>query len=77
LTGDYDELLPVASSHMDVNALIYGGTSKADRTIIESNAAQNVKRIASWATFLASGRDNPYRILDMQEIKTTWHPVGV
>ncbi|MBB80605.1 MAG: aldehyde dehydrogenase, partial [Roseibacillus sp.] len=38
-------------------------------------AAENLKRVVSHPD--RPLEENPYHILDFQEIKTTWHPVGV
>jgi acyl-CoA reductase-like NAD-dependent aldehyde dehydrogenase len=79
LTGSRDELLPHFGSHMDINAVVYGGDDPVETSELESAAAGNVKRIVvrranrprDWKT------GSPYAILDTQEVKTTWHPVGV
>ncbi|NNF15835.1 MAG: aldehyde dehydrogenase family protein [Gammaproteobacteria bacterium] len=73
LTGATDELAGQFASHMDVNAVIYCGTSKQTITEIEEQAANNVKRVITRAGKYAHG---PYTIKDTLEIKTTWHPVG-
>jgi acyl-CoA reductase-like NAD-dependent aldehyde dehydrogenase len=79
LTGDRKELLDHFATHMDVNATIYCGNDVNDRATIRTKAANNVKRAISydredWNTDAAQ---SPYFILDTQEVKTTWHPVGV
>ncbi|MDR8392380.1 aldehyde dehydrogenase family protein [Aliifodinibius sp. S!AR15-10] len=79
LTGFREELIPHLSSHMDVNAFFY--TEELDqetRKQIDENAALNVKRVVkelqdSWDTPEAQ---NPELIMNFQEIKTTWHPIG-
>ncbi len=78
LTGQRDELTPPLSSHMDVNALVYADLEDKERKRVEEDAALNLKRIirlqvADWFSGEAEG---PYPILDLQEIKTTWHPIG-
>jgi acyl-CoA reductase-like NAD-dependent aldehyde dehydrogenase len=75
LTGDVDELLPVMSSHMDVNALVLcSDDAEAARRARES-AAENVKRVVVMPDKPLA--ESPCHIMDFQEIKTTWHPVGV
>ena len=87
LTGDRAELAEHFASHMDVNAIVYGVsgaalTSGGDReqlTKIQQLAAANVKRvivpkIADYTD--DSAAQSPYHIMDTQEIKTTWHPIG-
>ncbi len=72
LTGKTEELLEHFSAHMDVNALVYARKNKQEYKIIQENAVTNVKRTFWW--------DFPFRqapdyIMDLQEIKTTWHPI--
>jgi acyl-CoA reductase-like NAD-dependent aldehyde dehydrogenase len=79
LTGQVKELLPQFATHMDVNAVVYGGDNDTELLQIEQLAPLNVKRVFHWP-FEKTGKGNsgnPYRIMDLQEIKTTWHPVGV
>ena len=44
LTGHRSELLEHFSSHMDVNAIVYCGTDNDEITLVQQNAALNVKR---------------------------------
>lgn len=76
LTGSSEELHPHFSSHMDVNAMIYCRNKKEEMKLISENASLNVKRVFYWdKDWTKSDSKNPYLILDLQEIKTTWHPV--
>lgn len=74
LTGKEDELVEHFSSHMDVNATIYCRDKHLE--LIKENASLNVKRVSDW-----SGKDwnkegeDPYILLETQEVKTTWHPI--
>ncbi len=77
LTGNTKEMLQHFSSHMDVNAIIYCRNNKDEIKLLSENASLNVKRV-----FIYNNKDwskpdneNPYLILDTQEIKTTWHPI--
>lgn len=79
LTGQRDELITYFASHMDVNAMVYCGNDLAQLTTIQQKATLNVKRVihrrdTDWYASTAQG---PYHILDTQETKTTWHPVGI
>jgi acyl-CoA reductase-like NAD-dependent aldehyde dehydrogenase len=74
LTGNRKEIISHASSHMDVNALIYNDLSAEHLTTVQTNAALNVKRIINYSK---EEMRSPYRIMSCQEIKTTWHPVGI
>lgn len=79
LTGSRRELLTHFASHMDVNAIIYCGEDKKEIKTVQENATLNVKRaiIRKNAEWLNEAYQNPYFILDTQETKTTWHPVGL
>jgi acyl-CoA reductase-like NAD-dependent aldehyde dehydrogenase len=79
LTGDRSELLEHFASHMDVNAVIACGSDDNERTILRTKSALNVKRaiIYPQADWLGDEAQGPYFILDTQEVKTTWHPIGV
>ena len=78
LTGRRDDLLTHFASHMDVNAMIVCGADQATRANVQSTAADNVKRaiFRDGDGWLAPDRQHPYLMLDTQEIKTTWHPIG-
>lgn len=76
LTGTAEELHTHFSSHMDVNAIVYCRDHKAQLKTIAGNCALNVKRCFHWnKDWEKEENQNPYLILDLQEIKTTWHPV--
>ncbi len=79
LTGFRSELSSSMSTHMDVNAILASSASMDEKKTIQVNASINVKRAVfydekDWGKVEVHG---PYRIMDFQEIKTTWHPVGV
>lgn len=76
LTGLSSELHTHFSSHMDVNAFVYCRTNKKELLVSKENCALNVKRFFNWQKnwSLETGQD-PYLIGDLQEIKTTWHPI--
>lgn len=75
LTGMRDELVPEFSKHMDVNAMLLCSDNASEKKAVELEAAENLKRVSLQADAVLSA--SPYHILDFQEIKTTWHPVGV
>lgn len=76
LTGTSKELHGHLSSHMDVNAVVYCRTAKDERTTVSQNASLNVKRVFFWNDdWTTPEGESPYRIMDLQEIKTTWHPI--
>lgn len=79
LTGFSKELHTHMSSHMDVNAMIYCGANQEEWKTIQINASLNVKRVVKRQVdnWLSSEVQDPYLIMETQEIKTTWHPVGI
>jgi len=77
LTGKVAELVPFFADHMDVNATVYCEVDAATQKLIKEKSALNVKRVVlcdkvKWAT---EAGQSPYFIMDLQEIKTTWHPI--
>ncbi len=76
LTGTSAELHSHFSSHMDVNAIVYCRDNATERKTIDENSSLNVKRSYYWnKNWGAESEQNPYYITDLQEIKTTWHPI--
>ena len=76
LTGKSSELHTHMASHMDVNAVIYGRNNSAEEKAIAELASLNVKRVFFWnKKWENEESENPYLIMDLQEIKTTWHPI--
>ncbi|MDB4653082.1 aldehyde dehydrogenase family protein [Akkermansiaceae bacterium] len=75
LTGHRAELVPEFARHMDVNAILLCSDDSGERKSAELEAAENLKRVVLQPDKALS--QSPYHILDFQEIKTTWHPVGV
>lgn len=79
ITGHRKELVAPFSNHMDVNATFYCGNNNEELAVVQTNASQNVKRVVShhYENWLSEQVQNPYTIMEFQEIKTTWHPVGI
>jgi acyl-CoA reductase-like NAD-dependent aldehyde dehydrogenase len=76
LTGTRKELLEHFATHMDVNAVCYHGTDKSDIKYLQENAPLNVKRIFTYnENWMSEKAADVYFINDLQEVKTTWHPV--
>lgn len=76
ITGKTSELISHMSSHMDVNAVVYGGKDVKEIQLIKENATLNVKRVFVYQNdWNKTESQNPYFIFDAQEIKTTWHPI--
>jgi len=78
LTGKRSELIEHFASHMDVNATVYCGREMDELKAIRIKSAANVKRVVSYdrEDWTAPDAQSPYMILDTQEVKTTWHPIG-
>jgi acyl-CoA reductase-like NAD-dependent aldehyde dehydrogenase len=76
LTGKADELVAHFASHKDVNATIYARGNATHFKKMQEEASSNVKRAFDWSQrdWIKEGED-PYLILDTQELKTTWHPI--
>ena len=79
MTGFRSELLEHFASHMEVDAIIYCGEDESEIRSVEAEAAVNVKRVTilNDGDFQKESSPRPYHILRTQELKTTWHPVGV
>jgi acyl-CoA reductase-like NAD-dependent aldehyde dehydrogenase len=76
ITGNCNELHEHFSSHMDVNAIVYCRNNKEELKTIMQNCSLNVKRFFHWhKNWDNEENQNPYLIMDLQEIKTTWHPI--
>jgi acyl-CoA reductase-like NAD-dependent aldehyde dehydrogenase len=78
LTGEAKELHSHFSSHMDVNAIVFSQGNDEQAKAMQTNASLNVKRVHDYRNcdWMNSARQGPYFIMDLQEIKTTWHPIG-
>ena len=78
ITGFRSELLAHFSNHMDVNACVFCGDDQEEIKKVQINSSLNVKRAVVYSknNWMDEDTQNPYRIMDLQEIKTTWHPIG-
>ena len=79
LTGKPSELASWFADHMDVNATIYCDNNSDTQKMMREKSAVNLKRIFFYdnVNWYGEAGQSPYFILDTQEIKTTWHPVGL
>lgn len=76
LTGKSGELHAHFSNHMDVNAIVYCRTSAEEKIAVAQQASLNVKRVHFWnRDWTKPESENPYLVMDLQELKTTWHPI--
>ena len=76
LTGSPEEMAVTLASHMDVNALITSNLESKLSNKLSLLSVDNLKRkfdyTENWASQEAQGL---HYISDLQEIKTTWHPI--
>lgn len=76
LTGSVNEMAPTLASHMDVNALIVSNLEDTLKKNLSVAAVDNLKRkyefTSDWNKADSQGL---HYIADLQEIKTTWHPI--
>ena len=79
LTGKLSELIGHFTTHMDVNSIVYCGDDRAMIKKIKSDSTSNLKRpvFRTAINWLSAEAETPYFISDMQETKTTWHPIGI
>jgi len=75
LCGLFSELIAQIAGHMDVNALVVQGGDAKEAASLGEACALNLKRFLLRPNRSRNDED-PYRIMDTVEIKTTWHPVG-
>jgi acyl-CoA reductase-like NAD-dependent aldehyde dehydrogenase len=76
LTGEKKELLEHFLTHLDINAFVGEGLSAEEKKLAEEKSTTNLKRVFYYdRDWYPAEMQNPYLIMDLQEIKTTWHPV--
>jgi acyl-CoA reductase-like NAD-dependent aldehyde dehydrogenase len=77
LTGTADELVPPLAAHLDVNAITCAGMHPELVKAMCTAAADNVKRVFAYSKmdWGKSSSQGLSLIEDLQEIKTTWHPI--
>jgi len=78
LTGKRKELLSQFTMHMDVNAIGYSDNDAKTIGKIKRDSTSNLKRsiIYKGMDWSGTAAESPYFISDLQEAKTTWHPIG-
>lgn len=76
LTGKLSELALNMAEHMDVNAFVIG-RGDIDTRDMEIKASDNLKRFFKYPdqNWYNEDHETPYYVLNLQEIKTTWHPI--
>ena len=81
LTGQRAELAPAAADHRDIDSIVDATGDPALTAIVRGGSAINLKRVTVFPA-KCDWPDNdqaasPYRLLELTETRTTWHPVGV
>lgn len=71
LTGKVAELAPALAAHMDVNALVSSDLGELQKPLALS-CVENLKR---HFTCINSDQQGLNFVTDLQEVKTTWHPI--
>ncbi len=81
LTSVREEIVPEIAGHRDIDAIGGCFESREERIVLESGAAENLKRVrlldsgeADWAD--AESMESPWTIEPFTEMKTIWHPSG-
>jgi acyl-CoA reductase-like NAD-dependent aldehyde dehydrogenase len=76
LTGTQKEVVDTFSSHMDINAIWCSGNNNELIKSIRENALLNVKRVFIYdRNWMKNDAQDLYMLSDLQELKTTWHPI--
>lgn len=76
LTGSIEEMAPTLAAHMDVNALVIPHLEDSLKKNLSVAAVDNLKRTFEFAVnWNKSDAQGLHYISDLQEIKTTWHPI--
>lgn len=76
LTGSIEEMAPGLAAHMDVNALTACNLSPELEKKLSLAAVDNLKRVFFYQVNMHSQTAQGLNyISDLQEIKTTWHPI--
>ncbi|MCH2223995.1 MAG: aldehyde dehydrogenase family protein [Crocinitomicaceae bacterium] len=76
LTGNQEEMTKPLVTHMDVNAVVYGGDDEKVLTFLNESSVVNLKRIRQFTkNWMNAGSQSLKMISDCLESKTTWHPI--
>ena len=76
LTGEKPEMVKTLSTHMDVNSITYSGIEAEVIKSLREESVSNLKRIKSYdRNWEKKDAQDLYMIADLQEVKTTWHPI--
>ena len=76
LTGHSSEMLAPLAAHRDVDGLLLCTSDPEIGKAAEIEAVHNLKRVLHRRHEDWTQVQSPYEITDLQEVKTTWHPIG-
>ena len=80
LSGLRAELAPAAASHRDIDALVDASAEPSLTALLRRSSAINLKRVSLFPPQLdwtdPDQAASPYRLLDLSETRTVWHPIG-
>lgn len=74
LTGQIDELLYHFGTHLDIHTVVFETSDESLISELRQLAATHVLRVINRTP--GNVVEGPYKIMETQEVKTTWHPVG-
>lgn len=76
LTGNPEELMPVAAAHKDIDAIWLARKSFEPEPELLDACTDNLKRVVAFQPrWISESGEHPRMIMAFQEMKTTWHPV--
>jgi acyl-CoA reductase-like NAD-dependent aldehyde dehydrogenase len=76
LTGSPNEMKETLAAHMDVNAFVSSTPNELERQLIQQACTVNVKRSFFYdRDWLKTEGEHLHFVTDLQEYKTTWHPI--
>lgn len=78
LTGRRSELAPAAASHRDIDSIVDASGVAELAAVLRAGTVENLKRVQGIPAGLdwedSDAAAGPYRLLDLTETRTTWHP---
>ncbi len=77
LTTHEDDLVEVLAQHQSIKALVYYDLDQKNTFLIKEKSADSVKIVIdnNQINWFSENALSPSLILDLQEIKTLWHPI--
>jgi acyl-CoA reductase-like NAD-dependent aldehyde dehydrogenase len=77
LTGELKDMLSHLGSHKDINAVLFARQDDKSLAELQKASVSNLKRIVAvnFSNWHDTAAESPYKVLDLMEVKTTWHPI--